>query len=226
MLFSLANLPYWILMLIGVALFLAIILLGGGDDDIDTDVDADVDVDTDVDSDADFNAGLLSILGFLGIGKVPLILLLAMNFSLWGMIGWMLNIWVSQLIGEIPINILGIGGIIFGASLVVSLVISNWLAYPIGKIFAPFSEDVSSTRLVGHIGTVTSKKVPHHTEGKVGQVDVFDSTHNLVTIEVSLPSWAKVIPHRQDKVLIIEYRETVYLVIAKDSSDEDKWMQQ
>ena len=73
MLFHPANLPYWIFLGMGVLLFLFVIISGGGDDDVD--------IDTDVDTDADFDFNGL-FLGWLGIGKAPLILLLATDLSL------------------------------------------------------------------------------------------------------------------------------------------------
>ena len=94
MLFDLANLPYWIFLGMGVLLFLLVIVSGGGDDDIDIDADVDLDVDLDVDadfgSDTDTDAdgeGGIEILGWLGIGNAPLILLLATDCSLLGLFG-------------------------------------------------------------------------------------------------------------------------------------------
>jgi hypothetical protein len=55
-LFDLSNLPYWILLGMGVLLFLFVIVSGGGDDDLDVDADIDADLDADLDIDADFTA--------------------------------------------------------------------------------------------------------------------------------------------------------------------------
>ncbi|NEQ25658.1 MAG: DUF1449 family protein, partial [Microcoleus sp. SIO2G3] len=98
MIFNFANLPYWILLGSGVLLYLFVIFSGGGGDDADLDVDADVDADLDADADVDADGGDFSIasaLGWLGIGKAPLVLLLATDLSLWGLLGWMLNITVG-----------------------------------------------------------------------------------------------------------------------------------
>jgi hypothetical protein len=241
MLFDLANLPYWIFLGIGVLLFLLVIISGGGDDDIDTDIDIDADIDTDVD--VDFDSGTfepdantdlegeemftpLQILGWLGIGKTPLILLLAINFSSWGVIGWFLNVVISSFTNTIPQSFFGLGGVVLITSLLGSLSIGRLLSQPIGKIFASFGEDASDTRLIGCLGTVSSKQIPYYTEGKIGQVDVIDSAKNLVTINVSLPDWATVTPHRGDQILVIDKNDNCYLVIVKDSSDQDKWFNQ
>ena len=243
MLFDPANLVYWIFLGIGVCLFLLVIFSGGGEDqDIDTDIDTDVDIDADfeadvdadvdsdvdtdveseVEADSDSELTPLTVLSWLGVGKTPLMLLLAMDFSFWGLIGWMFNVILGDISGSIPTGFFAAA--IFIASLGVSLWLGSLLSRPIGKIFAPFGEDISSDRLIGCIGTVTSKKLPYLVEGRIGQVDVLDQSHNLVTIEVGLPEWATVVPHRGEKVLIIERQKHSYIVIAQDSSDRDRWL--
>ncbi len=246
MLFNLANLPYWLFLGIGVMFFVLVIVSGGGDDDLDTDTDVDFDVDADADFDIDTDANFdidtdseidintdsdsnnlpeflpLQILGWLGLGKVPLMLLLAIYFTNWGVSGWILNVIIGSFIGEIPGGFLG--GIIFFVSLFISMFIGGLIARPVGKIFASFGEDVDGNRLIGCVGIVSSKTIPYLIEGKIGQVDVLDSARNLVTISVSLPDWAKVIPHRGESILIIDQQQHCYIGIAKDSYDEDKWL--
>lgn len=212
MLFDLANLPYWIFLVLGVTCFLSVIFTGAEDDDFTAE------------GDFELEGEIETPLGWLGIGKTPLILLLGIDFSTWGVVGWMLNILVASYTGEIPGNFWGLGGLIFALSLAIALLVGKILAYPLGKIFAAFGEDARGDRLVGCVGTVTSKQLPYFPEGKIGQADVIDSYHNLVTISVSLPYWAKVIPHRGQQILIIEQKSQVYLAIAKDSSDEDYWL--
>jgi len=138
------------------------------------------------------------------------------------LIGWFLNVIIGEITGKIPTGILG--GLIFIASLLFSLWLGKLLSYPIGKIFAQHTEDISSDRLIGCIGKVVSKQVPYLIEGKIAQADVVDSYGNLVTVEVSLSDWAKVIPHRGQEILIIDRSQHSYIAIAKDSSDEDKWL--
>ncbi len=228
MLFHPANIAYWIFLAIGVLLFLLVILSGGGDEnleldgDLDVDVDVDVDVDTDVDTDGNFLP--LEILGWLGIGKAPLILLLAIDFSTWGVAGWLLNVVIGNLTGTIPQQFIGLGGVVFLSSLGLSLFLGSTISQPLGKIFASFGEDTSSDRLLGCVGVVTSKEVPYLIEGKIAQADVLDNAHNLVTITICLPQWAKVVPQRGERILIIDRTQNGYLVIAKDSTDEELWL--
>ncbi|MEQ9484673.1 DUF1449 domain-containing protein [Coleofasciculus sp. F4-SAH-05] len=215
MLFNLLNLPYWIFLGMGILLFLVVIVSGGGDDDFDIDADADADVD----ADGDFAMG--SMFSFLGVGKVPLILLLATDCCLVGVFGWMINVAIANVTGTIPTGLFG--GVVGGASLLLSL-FSGSLISRLGKIFAAFGEDTSGDRLIGCQGTVSTTSIPLESQGKIGQVDVIDPSGNLVTINATLPQWAKVIPNRGNYVLVIERQPESYRVITKDSSDQQQWL--
>ncbi|MBD2613347.1 DUF1449 family protein [Nostoc punctiforme FACHB-252] len=219
MLFSLNNLPYWIFLGMGILLFFFMIISGGGGEDFD--IDADVDVDADVDADSNHELGFGQFLGWAGIGKAPLILLLATDLSLWGVLGWMLNVWIGGVSNNIGSFI---GSIILFGSLIISLLLGGLIAQPIGKIFAEFGEDVSSDRLIGCIGIVTSAYIPTQNQGRIGQVDVLDAKRNLLTISAVLPDWGTVAPQRGERVLIIEHQAQIYVVIAKDSHDEEHWL--
>ena len=216
MLFSIAYISYWIFLGIGVCLFLSVIISGAGDDDIDFETD----MDAELEAEAEFSS--LQFLGWLGFGKAPLILLLAIDFSLWGLSGWMANVAIASIVGEIPTGFLG--GLILIGSLIFSLFTGSIIARPIGYIFASFGEDTSSDRLVGCVGIVTSKQVPYYSDRKIGQADIRDAARNLVTVPVCLPAWAKVIPSFGQQILVIEQTTNGYLVVAKDSSDEAEWL--
>jgi hypothetical protein len=106
-----------------------------------------------------------------------------------------------------------------------ALWLGSWIARPIGSLFAPFGEDVSGDRLMGCLGTVSSKALPYLTEGRIGQVDVTDPNNNLVTVSAVLPQWATTVPHRGQSVVIIDFRPNeFYVAIAKDTADEDRWL--
>ncbi len=227
-----ANLLYWVLIAIGIAFFLLIIISGGGDEggDIDgsslsLDADVETDIDTEISGDGD-EINPFQLLTWFGLGKAPLMILLAIDFSAWGIAGWTLNMILGSLTGTIPHRFFGLGGLVFFVSLFIGLWTGKLLSYPIGQIFSSFGEDVKSERLIGCVGTVTSKTIPYLIEGKIGQADVYDTAGNLVTISISLPHWADVIPHHGQKILIIDRREHSYIGISKDSSDEDKWINQ
>jgi len=202
----------------GVLLFCFVIASGGGSDDADLDIDADIEADVDADADADANAGFAAAtaLGWLGIGKAPLVLLLATDLSLWGLLGCMLNVTVGASAGLM-------GGVVLLVSLIASLVTGGLIARPVGQAFAAFGEDTSSNRLIGCVGTVSTARIPSIAEGKIGQVDVLDPTRNLVTVNAALPDWAIVVPRRGDRVLVIDRPDQTYCVIVKDSPDQDRW---
>jgi hypothetical protein len=236
MLFNLANLPYWVLLGTGVSLVLLVIVSGGTDEDLAIEVEGNANLDIDegllgIDTNADINidenieleedGNFLQFLAWFGVGKVPLVLLLAIYLSLWGLIGWIINSITGIIIGEIPDGLLRYA--IFFISLGIGILIGKSLAGPLSQLFASFGEDVSSERLLGCIGTVISKQVPYLTEGKIGQADVYDQSHNLTTVSISLPHWATVVPVYGQQILIIDKSEHSYLVIAKDTSDEDRW---
>lgn len=228
MVFNLANLPYWIFLGLGVVLFLFVIISGGGDDDLDLDADMDVDADLDaanpldlgLDADAEFSS--MQILGWLGIGRAPLLLLLALDMSLWGLSGWFFNVLFEASTGVFPAGLMT--GLILGGSGAIALIIGSVIARPIGKIFASFSEDASDDRLLGCSGTVNSAFVPFAHSGKIGQVDALDATQNRVSISAILPDWATITLRRGAKVVIIDRHERAYVVIAADSPDQETWM--
>ncbi|MGB3758249.1 MAG: DUF1449 domain-containing protein [Rivularia sp. (in: cyanobacteria)] len=209
MLFNSANMPYWIILGMGVLLFLFVIISGGGDDDID------------LDSDSDFDLSGFA-LSWMGIGKAPLILLLATDLSLWGLFGWMFNVWLGEFLNQVPSGAWNF--IVLILSLVVSLFTGGLIARPIGKVFAEFGEDTSSDRFIGRYGTVCSATIPVEKQGRIGQVDIIDKSGNLVTINATVPEWATVIPRHGDKVIAIDRQQDVYLAIAKDSPDIDRWL--
>lgn len=210
MLFDLANFTYWILLTIGFFLFLLIIFSGGTDDDLDLDA-------------GDANFGPIQILSVFGVGQAPLLLLLAIDFSLWGAIGWIVNVFIASAIGSIPTGFFG-GLILFG-SFAVSIYTGGLISRPLGKLFASFGEDTSSDRSLGCVGTVVSPKVPFTNSGRIAQADVFDAAGNLSTINITLPQWATVVPVRGDRVLIIDLQKNSYLAVAKDSPDESQWLE-
>ncbi len=233
MLFSPANFVYWLFLGLGIVLFLSVIV-SGADEDLDTDVETPLALEGDVTGDmagetegeigevAEIFSPLIPLLSWLGVGNCPLMLLLAINFSSWGVIGWFLNVILAGFLGKIPTGFLAF--VVFFLSLFCSLWLGSILSRPIGKIFSSFSEEVEGERLIGCTGLVTSRSVPYITEGRIAQADVMDAAKNLVTVPICLPPWAKVVPVRGQEIIIIEKREHCYLAIAKDSSDQDRWL--
>lgn len=251
MLFAVANLTYWLFLGLGVVLFVLVIVAGGGGDDFDLEVGEGVDIDAgefdfdvgegdvaggadapdadagevgegDVDGGNAGNPGL-ALLAAIGVGKAPLLLLLAIDFTLWGALGLLLNAIAFQGLGRVPERLFGLGGVIFVVSLVASLALGSIVARGFARVFASFSDDTRKDRLIGCSGTVSSALVPHD---KLGQVDVIDAQGNRVTVSATLPPWATVTPVRGMRVLVIDVDERAYVAIAEESEDRDRWLAQ
>jgi hypothetical protein len=220
MLFHLVHLPYWIVLGMGILLFLTVIVGDIGDEDAEVDTDADA---LEVDIDGEEGISLLTLLHWLGVGRAPLILLLALDFSLLGVLGWLLNVLFYLVSGGWPMG--GWGALIAIVAIGGSLGLGSLCSRPLGRIFAQFSEDASGDRLLGCQGHVSSAQIPPSGAG-IGQVSVLDAARNRLTVPAVLPPWATVIPQYRQDVLIIDRQGSEYVVIAKDSLDEGLWLRQ
>ncbi len=129
MLLSLDNLPYWILLGVGLLFFLIILASGmvEGDGNIETGADLDAEAGDGDDLETGGNLAL-ALLGWFGIGKAPLLLLLAFDLSVWGLLGWMLNVWVGTLFGNMPTGFLS-AGVLIGSLVASSSVLQNKATY-------------------------------------------------------------------------------------------------
>ncbi|GAB4179898.1 MAG: hypothetical protein Fur005_42330 [Roseiflexaceae bacterium] len=170
------------------------IVAGFGDTDTDTDIDADTDADIDADADAE---GGFDPLGALGIGKVPLMLVLIGFLGSFGALGLVLNALVGFL-GAYPV-----WG--FWLVLVISIIAALPLTGSISKLFARFasrsSTAISLDQLVGRVGHVVSSNVSS-TYGRVAVRDIHGSLHTVfAVIEAGQP-----IPE-QSEVALIRYDE-------------------
>lgn len=217
--FNGANLPYWILLGAGLSLFGTTIALGGGSDG-----------DGDGGDGEDFEAGegdageaspLGALLTALGVGKVPLLLLLAVDFSLWGFCGWTINVLVAGNLGRMPAEFLGWGGGVFLGSLALALFVGGYVARAVGSLMGSFGEDSRADRLVGCEGTVTSAVL---SKDRVGQVDAIDPVGNRVTVSARLPEWAQETPVRGRQVVIIDCQPDGYIAIASEGLDRQRWL--
>ncbi|WP_448526146.1 DUF1449 domain-containing protein [Parathermosynechococcus lividus] len=220
MLFHLVHLPYWIVLGMGILLFLTVIVGDIGDEDAEVDTDADA---LEVDIDGEEGMSLLTLLHWLGVGRAPLILLLALDFSLLGVLGWLLNVLFYLVSGGWPMG--GWGALIAIVAIGGSLGLGSLCSRPLGQIFAQFSEDASGDRLLGCQGHVSSAQIPPSGAG-IGQVSVLDAARNRLTVPAVLPPWATVVPQYRQEVLIIDRQGSEYVVIAKDSLDEGLWLRQ
>lgn len=152
-----------ILQLVGVGLELS----GSDFDvDVDTEVDADVDFEVDADADVDVDAGIdgspgdvsffTAILGFLNVGKVPLMVLLMTLFASWGITGLICNMIMGyKLLSAIPI----LAGVSAGVAFAVSIFSVKYLSLLVIQIFPESEKATTHYDLVGRPATVTSQSV-------------------------------------------------------------------
>jgi membrane protein implicated in regulation of membrane protease activity len=210
------NLPFTVLL--GLGLFVAVLQLSGlgGDDDseadlqdgdLDQDLDSDVADDVDQDaaddgSDSDQDTGSsdaeqFSPLSFIGAGKVPLLVVLLILFSSVGLAGWLLNSLIQAVLGSFPgllvfvtMPIAFVGGALF----------TSRVARFIGMMVPPLTTTASRAQaLVGMTGTVTSPFV----DEKYGMVRLRDQGSTMITV-FAITEDAQAIP-RGEKVLLVSY---------------------
>jgi membrane protein implicated in regulation of membrane protease activity len=154
------NLPFSALLVI-CALMCVLQLIGlGGEQDTDADADADGDLDGDADADSDAETdadsdagGALGGLAFLGVGKAPLAIVLAILTGATGLIGWVLNA-----VSAAPVTF-GLPGLVLTGtvSLVLGVLLTGRVARLIGRALPPVSTTVVRQQaLVGRTGEVVS----------------------------------------------------------------------
>lgn len=207
MVFDSSNLPYWIFLGTGLVLFVVSISAGGEDA---------------LEGEAEVGWWMGLFLGWLGLGRVPFVLLVATDLSLWGILGWMSTVALGLALGTVDGTT---SGLVFVTSGGVGVLLGGAIARPLGQIFfAPFSEDASRDRLIGCLGTVSAAQIPRWESGKVGQVDLIDPAKNLVTVNAVIPNDAQVVPQRGDQVIAIEQFGDLFVVIVDESIDRDRWL--
>ncbi|MEM7445471.1 MAG: OB-fold-containig protein [Pseudomonadota bacterium] len=131
-----------------------------GDTDVDVDVDVDLDADIDADVDGDVGGGIGPIAGafsWIGIGRVPLVILLAAFLASFGAAGAIIQQIATPLGGLLPAWLASI------IALPPSLFSTRWVSIGFRKLFPnDVSTAVSQDSLVGNaaevtVGTATSE---------------------------------------------------------------------
>lgn len=205
------NLPFTVLLGLGlVVAALQLIGLGGDDDsdaalhegDMDQDVDVDhgvdhADHDADSDADGDGEGDNFSLLSFIGVGKVPMLVVFLILFVTVGLLGWLLNGVIQSVIGSFP-------GLLILLTLPVATVsgavFTSRVARLIGNLVPPLTTTASRAQaLVGMTGTVTSPYVDH----VYGQVHLRDLGSTLISV-FAITEDGEAIP-RGEKVLLVSY---------------------
>lgn len=200
-------LGYWMFVILG-ALDLELL-----DVDVDVDLDADFDIDLDVDSaeanieadaDADVSkwAPLAKMAMTLGIGKVPMTILLTLLI----VSGWGLSYFSVLYLGSMVRWGALFGAVVLVGSFVAALPIMGALAHPLKGIFETTTKR-AGVRLIGQVCDVTTGKVT----ADFGQASLEDGGAGLLlSIRCDEPNDLK----RKSTALIIGYEKekNVYFV--------------
>ena len=183
---------YLILQIFGLALeFGGDFGTDAGDADIDVDVDADIDIDT------DFSA-FDRALGFINVGKVPLVIVISTFLLFWGVSGFMTNGIIRSVLDGFPAPFIMAS---CGVALVVGIMATKFLSGLIARFF-PSIETYSSNKesLLGQVARVVSGEI----NAKSGRAKVVDPYGNVLTVFCRI-SEGKEVPKRGDEIVLIDY---------------------
>ena len=119
--------------------------------DMDVDVDVDLDADVDADASAEPSGFLSGLLGWLCIGKVPVLVLLVAFLTAFGISGMVLQSIAKSALGFHLPAVLAVCFTLF-----VALPPTRWFALGLSKIMPKEeSEAVSTTSFIGKVATIT-----------------------------------------------------------------------
>lgn len=183
----------------------------GVDADLDADIDTDLSVDADVPADVDVDAGhadlnhslfdhgaddpggVMKALTFLGVGRVPLSMILMSFCFLWGFAGWSMNLVLEPVFRE-PAFFVWIS---IGAAMLISLLLTRLLVRGLSYI-SPTTEsyDTSPRDLLGRVAS----SVYPVTESS-GSARLRDSYGNLQEVAVRVEQDAQPLPAGSSLIL-------------------------
>jgi len=204
------NLPY-LVMLGLVAAFFLLQLVGLVGHDGDADVDHDVDADADGDADADADGGALhGTLSFLGVGRVPFMVVWGSLFIFAGFAGIFFNrVMFVRRDGNYP-------GWLFAVSLLFALVVALFFTRISVRLAGKLVDtggrgSARKHELVGTIGVVASATV----DARFGEIRVSDRARNEMLVHARLQDGPPLA--RGQAVVLIDYDEGKELFIVEPS---------
>ncbi len=152
--------------------YLLLVALGGLHFDHDVEMDHDHDLDGEADN------LFLQTLGILGVGKVPLSMILMSFCLIWGFVGWVCNEGFSQIL---PAPWFVVASVV--TTFVVTLACTRVVASTVGRIF-PSTESYGSTHqdLVGKLAAVRFTL----TEGSRGSATLYDNHKTFLEVPCRL----------------------------------------
>jgi membrane protein implicated in regulation of membrane protease activity len=192
--------------------------MGGADADADVDVDADVDSDVGIGHDGiehvhDFehgehDSGIIKALSILGVGKVPMSIVLALLMLSFGALGLTANIIFAAM--KIPPNVYFIFS--FSGATVLSLLITAKTTSLFAKFAPPIETVVTSPYdVVGRTGTSVYKINDQH-----GTVHAYDARGDLRRVKARTAPGKTIEANRE--VILEEYdrEDDCYIVSESD----------
>lgn len=210
------NLPYT-LSLLGT-LFLGSLQFLGLADDVGLGADADLEVDGDLDAELDGDADGEALFGpvaglfdLLGVGRVPLTLLLLLLTSTFGFLGWTANqLWLGAGLPALwPFFVTG-WVLVFA----LALLVTARLGLVVGGLVPPLTTSAATKeQLVGLPARVLSPTVTE----RYGQVRVRDGAGTLHTVFAVTPRSVPPIERDVDVVLVeFDPQKKLYTVVPLD----------
>ncbi len=204
-LFILVAVGIWLITVVG---FISMSALDGIFDfafDADIDHDVDLDHDLDLDHDADLSTHVVepgffvSMLGFVGVGKVPVTLIVTVLMFLQGILGLVFNYY---LFNEFSLSqalnwLVGIAG--FVLTFFVALYSTAYIMRPLYPFFQDYGKAEKSANLVGKAASITSGKATLNFGQAKIKLDDGDSVE--VTVRCTEGFEAKY----GERVLVVDY---------------------
>ena len=172
---------------------------GDADIDVDMDADADVDFDADADLDADADVGastaLSKLLGWLCVGRVPVLVLVVIFLTVFGLSGFVIQGTVSNVAGGVlP------GLVASGVALVVTVPLVRLFASALARLIPKDESDaVSNKSFVGRVATITLGTARHD---EPTQAKVYDE-HGLAHYVMVEPDLREDVFETGDQILLI-----------------------
>lgn len=211
------NLPF-LVMLGLVAVFFVLQLAGlvgdAADEDLDADADADLDGDADAEGDADADGAWHAALGFLGVGRVPFMVIWVTLFLFWGFGGLIANRLVLDVAPRYP-------GWFFPISVVGSLLVALGAVRVASRLAARFIDvggDGATARraLCGREGVVASARL----DSRFGEIRVRDDHGEEHLVHARLAAGEPVL-RRGASVVLIDWEESAALYSVTPFADSD-----
>jgi hypothetical protein len=152
-------------------------------------------------------SGIKSIFAFLGIGRVPVIILIILFLLIFGLVGWLLEAIAHHFLGIYIYTIVAVC-----ASLIATVILLRFITAFLAK-FMPKDETqvISEGELIGKIATITLGKA---SRGKPAQAKI---RINQQTIYIMVePDNLNDIFKYQDQVMIVRKESSKYFAIPNE----------